>query len=507
MYRQFRAAYHFVDKLLLSRMSVRRQLALKGRVLKWARAMFPARSLVQHPGQLIERHGTDGMGPSWRSPALPAWVKKEMLALADIDPSLHPDGPLLGHVSFYSAAWCYDEPGQIYTELRNAIQSPVDIVIAVPWLKTGGADLGALHVANTLADDLGQRVLVLATEDAASPWAGRLSPRVQFLSVGGRLNGIAAGHQIDVLVRLLLQVRPSVFHVMNSRLAWDAVARNGLALRQHMKLYASLYCDDFDESGMPVGYARAYLPRCHPMLEAVVTDNQRTWRTWVAEMAVPESLFRVLPYPAPHSVHEGGIAGSAQGKALLWAGRLDRQKRPDVLARIAQALPSYRFDVYGASVWQPADIADLRNLPNVCLHGHYEHFDDLVRPDHVAFIYTSEWDGMPNILMEAAAAGLPVIAPNVGGIPDFIDESALVESCEDAAGYVAAIHRLVANPSLRESAVAAMRQNITRTRRREAFVARLSELMDLATKADENGDGPTTDGGVAGTEGDVPVSG
>jgi glycosyltransferase involved in cell wall biosynthesis len=302
---------------------------------------------------------------------------------------------------------------------------------------------------------------------------------VQFLPIGGKLKSVVAAHQIDVLVRLLLQTRPAVFHIMNSKLAWEAVARNGLALREYMKLYASLYCDDLDDDDKPVGYARAYLPRCHPVLERVVPDNHRNWHAWVAEMAVPESLFSVLPFPAPAPAREGGASGSAQGQALLWAGRLDRQKRPDVLVGIARALPSFRFDVHGVGVWQAADTADLRALPNVRLHGAYEHFGELVKPDHVAFIYTTAWDGMPNILMEAAAAGLPIVAPDVGGISDFLAPSQLVESCDDVAKYVEAILRLAASPSLREAHVAAMSETIAKTRAKDAFVANLSQLMHI----------------------------
>lgn len=485
MYWLLRFAYHFFNRLALSRLSVGHQLTIKAYLLKWARAMFPGRRLVQSSSQLVERYGGDGMGSPWRSPTLPNWVKAEMLELADVDPALHPEKLPLRDVSFYSASWCYDEPGVIYAELRRAIQRPVDVVIAVPWLKRGGADLGALHVANALADELGQQVLVLATEDESSPWADRLSPKVQFLSIGAKLQRITVAHQIDVLVRLLLQKRPNVFHVMNSRLAWDAVARNGLALRQYMKIYASLYCDDLDDNGRPVGYAREYLRRCYPVLERVLTDNDRNWHTWVAEMAVPEGLFGVLPFPAPVPTREGGAAGSAQGKALLWAGRLDRQKHPKVLGGIARALPSFRFDVHGASVWQPADTAELRVLPNVKLHGAYEHFGDLVKPDHVAFIYTTAWDGMPNILMEAAAAGLPIVAPDVGGISDFLAASDLVECCDDVAKYVEAILRFATSPSLREANVAAMRGTIAKTRSKDAFIANLSRLMNISAMAVE----------------------
>ena len=39
------------------------------------------------------------------------------------------------------------------------------------------------------------------------------------------------------------------------------------------------------------------------------------------------------------------------------------------------------------------------------------------------FIHTSQWDGTPNVILEAMASGLVCIAPNIGGIPESIDES------------------------------------------------------------------------------------
>ena len=458
IYAPLRSLYRALDKLLLSRLQLRQQLAMKGAVLHLVRALFPSRLLVTSASQLVSnRHATD-QSWSWKPPALPQWVRDEMDALALIDPSLHSQGDLLREATFYSAPWCNDKPGKVYGSLRRALKEPVDVVIAVPWLKTGGADLGAIHVANALADELGQRVLVLATEASASPWAKRLSPKVQFIAAGDSLASIEPDYRLDVLVRFLLQLTPRVFHVMNSVLAWKVVARNGLALRQSMKLYASLYCDDFTPSGLPVGYARDYLPRCYHMLEAVISDNSQTWRAWVKDMGVPSSLFRVLPFPAP--AVKSTRSGSANGKALLWAGRLDRQKRPDLLARLAAALPDFRFDVYGAAVLDQENLEGLRKLSNVRMCGAYERFSELVTTDHLAFVYTTAWDGLPNVLLEAAAAGLPIVAPNVGGISDFIPAADLVATGEDLTGYVNAIQVLASDTVRRASQCRALREQL-----------------------------------------------
>lgn len=472
MYRVFRATYRALDRALFSRMSLQKQLALKAGVLRVARGMFPERIQAAHASQLVDMSGSLSSDRPWQPPALPAWVKDELRALAAIDPELHPENEAIARASFYSAPWCYDQPGQVYAQLWHSVERPVDVAIAVPWLKTGGADLGAVHVANALAEDLDRRVLVMATEDQDSPWASRLSAKVQFLPIGRPLAPLAPGHRLDVLVRLLLQLSPRVFHIMNSRLGWDAVVRNGLALRQHMRIFASLYCDDFTPHGVPVGYARSYLPRCYTMLDGILSDNTRTWRAWVQTMGVPASLFNVLPFPAPATA---APTTRGAGKAILWAGRLDRQKRPDLLARIAAAMPDFRFDVHGTSVCEQGDLDMLRKLPNVVMHGAYACFDDVVKDDHLALLYTTAWDGMPNVLLEAAAAGLPVVAPDVGGITDFIPAADLVASADDVPAYVKSIRDLSENPALRAARVESLRIKLAE-RRWEVFVRRLAGI-------------------------------
>ena len=55
-------------------------------------------------------------------------------------------------------------------------------------------------------------------------------------------------------------------------------------------------------------------------------------------------------------------------------------------------------------------------------------FTGLQSNDYDLLIFTSKQEGTPNILIEAMAAGIPVIAPAIGGIPDTgINEFSLVE--------------------------------------------------------------------------------
>jgi glycosyltransferase involved in cell wall biosynthesis len=93
-------------------------------------------------------------------------------------------------------------------------------------------------------------------------------------------------------------------------------------------------------------------------------------------------------------------------------------------------------------------MAPLRRLDNVEIKGGYARFSDLLAGHYMAFVYTSQWDGLPNVLLEAARY-LPIVAPAVGGIPELLERAHLVPSIEDIDGFVASIRQLHDSPSLR----------------------------------------------------------
>jgi glycosyltransferase involved in cell wall biosynthesis len=61
------------------------------------------------------------------------------------------------------------------------------------------------------------------------------------------------------------------------------------------------------------------------------------------------------------------------------------------------------------------------------------------------FWLTSNWEGTPNVVLEAMAAGLPVIATAVGGTPEIVADgrTGLLVAANDEKALVAAACRLV----------------------------------------------------------------
>ena len=82
--------------------------------------------------------------------------------------------------------------------------------------------------------------------------------------------------------------------------------------------------------------------------------------------------------------------------------------------------------------------------------------------DSQFFVLSSPSEGLPNAALEAMAAGLPVIAFAVGGIPEIVEDgvSGLLVTPGDVDGLAAAIDRAVLDPGWRARAGRAARERV-----------------------------------------------
>lgn len=422
------------------------------------------RQLVRNPraemGRILAALGRrlEGVGRrvgSGRRGAVPAWLHEEINAQAHIETQLL-GRDRWGACHQQQGTSVVSRPGEIYRELVAEVGGQrASHVLVVPWLVRGGADRGALYHLQAWADAFPQgSALLILTEDVASPWLDRVPAGIRVLSFGRIVGSMGLHGRVQLLTRLMVQMQPDVIHTINSPVAWEAIKLYGRALRQSSRLFASLFCDDQSDDGVPIGYARSYLRDCCRHLTAVFCDNSVYPGVWARELGVPRQLFTVLrfPYDRPVVRKDDAFAVGTLPR-VLWAGRFVRQKRPDILLAIAKAMPAVAFDVHGVSELGHPDpsMKALKALPNVRLHGSFARFEDIVEPDHAAYLFTTSWEGVPTILLDAFAVGLPVVAPDVGGIADLLPPSSLVEDLTDAMAYVRQLQWLIDDPALRRA--------------------------------------------------------
>ena len=144
-----------------------------------------------------------------------------------------------------------------------------------------------------------------------------------------------------------------------------------------------------------------------------------------------EEQIAVLPNPVDlagirAALSEPAAAANA-GKQLLAVGRLSREKGFDLLlkalAMVRERLPEVTLILVGAGGEEQALKSLCRELGLENAVGFAGHVEPpyVFFPRATLFVLPSRHEGMPNALLEAAAAGLPIVAtPASGGVVDLL---------------------------------------------------------------------------------------
>ena len=87
----------------------------------------------------------------------------------------------------------------------------------------------------------------------------------------------------------------------------------------------------------------------------------------------------------------------------------------------------------------------------VVLHGREANARSLYGAFDI-FVQASDSEGLPNVILEAAASGLPIVATSVGGTPEILSSNvdAILVPSGDVQGIASAISELAVDPGLRD---------------------------------------------------------
>jgi glycosyltransferase involved in cell wall biosynthesis len=174
-------------------------------------------------------------------------------------------------------------------------------------------------------------------------------------------------------------------------------------------------------------------------------------------------------------------------RRIVTVGRLDSEKNPlllaDVLARLQARRQGdrWRLVVCGDGPMRAAleqRLTELGVRADADLRGYVaqdEGLRDVYRSGH-AFLHVSWTEGVPQVLFEAFAAGLPVVATAVGGVAATAEGAALLMAPGDADAAVSRLERIAGDPVLRERLVRAGAERV-RGLTREAESARVARFL------------------------------
>jgi len=200
-----------------------------------------------------------------------------------------------------------------------------------------------------------------------------------------------------------------------------------------------------------------------------VVANSNAVRDWLLGLGLNEKQIVVIPngiaLSAERSAAPGvsirqqyGIAAGAPLIAVV--SRLNRKKGIEYFlqaaAMVSQRFPETRFLIVGGSHFDPhyqpsleALAASLNVTGRVIFTGERHDIPRLLQEVNVS-VLPSLSEGFSNSLLEAMAAGIPVIATDVGGNPEIVQDgrTGLLVPSRDAAALAQAMCRLLESPAV-----------------------------------------------------------
>jgi glycosyltransferase involved in cell wall biosynthesis len=339
-----------------------------------------------------------------------------------------------------------------YLAARRKIEAKTlgkaDYVFLMSHFGRGGSEKVAMNYMRTLRKIDGRMKVALIITDARGNGGLDGLPRfVEVVDVGAMATRLGGKWRAKLLGDVVDAMKPRYIQVVNSGAGYDFIAEEGERLtREGTRIFANLFNSDISPSGRKWNFYMEHVPRALPYLTKIFTDNEAIIDEAAREGGLPREKFAVhyQSYGGEITPARKGFDGKLK---ILWASRITLQKRPDVLVEIARRLDAKKFaiDVYGSfDSGYSERIFD--SIPCLEYKGGFADFSKIAT-GHEVFLYTAQSDGLPNVLLEATGAGLLTLAPDEGGVGEFITEKTgfLEDSPTDVEGYVRDLERIWAD--------------------------------------------------------------
>lgn len=219
--------------------------------------------------------------------------------------------------------------------------------------------------------------------------------------------------------------------------------------------------------------ARLNLCTSTAMQQALTEHDIERVQVW--QRGVDTELFR--PELRSREMRDRLSLGEPDAPLLLYIGRLSAEKEIDRIRPVLEAIPEARLALVGDGPYREE------------LEKHFEgtptHFAGYLEGEDLgaayasadAFVFPSRTETLGLVLLEAMAAGCPVIAANAGGIPDIVTDgvNGFMFDPIDEQGAIAATQRLLAMRAEREL----LRQNARVEAERWGWAAATRQLQQF----------------------------
>ena len=288
----------------------------------------------------------------------------------------------------------------------------------------------------------------------------------------------------------LEQLQPDIIHVANpavlglgglfyaKKLNIPLVASYHTHLPQYLHHYGLGMLEGLLWELLKSGHNQADLNLCTSTAMVEELRNHGIERVDLWQRGVDTELFQ--PHYANLEMRNYLSQGKPNNKIILYVGRLGVEKEIDRIKPIVEAIPNTCIAIVG-------DGPNRQNLEQYFANTP-THFVGYLRGQKLAsayasadaFIFPSRTETLGLVLLEAMAAGTPVVAANSGGIPDIVTNgiNGYLFDPDDEKGAITATQKLFAHSEERET----LRKNARAEAERWGWSAATQQLRNYYQK-------------------------
>jgi glycosyltransferase involved in cell wall biosynthesis len=344
---------------------------------------------------------------------------------------------------------------------------PLTVLHVIPTLETGGAEsMLASLVAAKRAQPMSQAVTVFAP-------SGKLGDKIRAAGVPiFDLNCTYSAAMPLAVVRLARLIKRLQPRAIQSWLYYaDLLSLWGLEVsgrRPVTRLYWGVRCSDMEPARyrFALRWAIAAATRRAGRPDAVVA-NSFVGREVHRRLGYAPRAFPVIPNGIDVSRFRPDTAARIENRArwgvpddrpvVIHVARVDPMKDHDSLMAVAQALPEVAFIAVGTGT------QSLQAPANLIALGERNDVEALYGTADFALSTSAFGEGFSNVIAEAMASGVPVVATDVGDARKIVGETGAIAPPRDVPALTSAIRKLLSeSPQQRAERGAASRQRIER---------------------------------------------
>jgi glycosyltransferase involved in cell wall biosynthesis len=145
-------------------------------------------------------------------------------------------------------------------------------------------------------------------------------------------------------------------------------------------------------------------------------DFYQKWGLWTG------AQWKVIPNKIQPIARHNIVKVPSETVRILFVGQVEAHKGIELALEVIKNIPSIRFDIVGDGSILKQLIADYKTSDHITFHGRiaYDEIGTFYKQADYVLLPSLCYENYPTVIAEAHQYGVPVIASNIGGIPEMV---------------------------------------------------------------------------------------